>query len=74
MILVPEATQEQAFQLAEKLRQKIANNTFPSVEHITASFGVVEVSDETATDIVKRVDKALYEAKQLGRNQVFAAK
>lgn len=70
MVLVPETRQDQAFQLADKLRNLIANTSFPSVKHITASFGVVEIGDETATDTVKRVDSALYEAKRLGRNRV----
>ncbi|MGS2743529.1 sensor domain-containing diguanylate cyclase [Halomonas sp. LS-001] len=71
MVLVPETTQNQAFQLADKLRQLIAGTSFSSVGHITASFGVVEIGNETAIEIVKNVDRALYEAKRLGRNRVM---
>lgn len=70
MVLVPETTRDQAVQLAKKLRRLISDTSFTTVETITASFGVVEIGDETATDTVKRVDKALYEAKRSGRNRV----
>ncbi|MCA1772490.1 MAG: diguanylate cyclase [Halomonas sp.] len=70
MVLIPETTRDQALQLADKLRQLIADTPFPSVEHITASFGVVEIDNESAVDIIKRIDRALYEAKRSGRNRV----
>ncbi|RUR30392.1 diguanylate cyclase [Vreelandella andesensis] len=70
MVLAPETTRDQALQLADKLRQLIADTPFPSVGHMTASFGVVEIGDETAIETVKRIDRALYEAKRLGRNRV----
>jgi PleD family two-component response regulator len=42
-------------------------------EPITASFGVAELAaGEQGDGLLRRADKALYEAKQLGRNRVVA--
>ncbi|HEX9168524.1 MAG TPA: diguanylate cyclase [Roseiarcus sp.] len=43
------------------------------VGKVTASFGVARLSaDESATDLLRRVDQLLYEAKVQGRNRVLA--
>lgn len=70
MVLVPETTRDQAGQLAEKLRRLVSETPFSTVETISASFGVVEIGDATATETIKRVDNALYKAKRTGRNRV----
>ena len=57
--------------LAEQIRIKIQNNTFPCNRPITASFGIAEI--ETNMDektLIDKADKALYKAKNNGRNQV----
>jgi hemerythrin-like metal-binding protein len=60
-----------AIVLAEKLRQAIAAEAFPSVGAVTASFGAAEwLPDETREDWFRRVDQALYRAKNTGRNRV----
>ncbi|WP_202114698.1 sensor domain-containing diguanylate cyclase [Vreelandella zhuhanensis] len=73
MVLAPETALSQAVQLAEKLRQAIVGTDFPEAGPVTASFGVVEVGpDELATEVVKRADLALYQAKAKGRNREMA--
>lgn len=65
---------QQALVLAEKLRVETAQTIFLGIGKKTASFGVVQYqSPESAEGFLGRADKALYEAKASGRNQVKAA-
>jgi diguanylate cyclase (GGDEF)-like protein len=74
-IILPETDQDEASQLAERLRANI-ENTF--IEHesrtlkITASFGisVSRTTDQTLESMLTLADDALYIAKKKGRNQV----
>jgi diguanylate cyclase (GGDEF)-like protein len=57
--------------LSERLRQAIEFFTFDSVGKLTASFGVVQFKeDDTEPSILKRLDEALYRAKNSGGNRV----
>ena len=57
--------------ISEKIRKKIQENKHPIAGKITASFGITEYkSEDTAQSIFKRCDKALYLAKEKGRNIV----
>ena len=73
-VLVPGATAQEGEIIAERLRSTIANRTFNTPDdeiNITASFGVTGArKDDTIDTIFARVDKALYEAKKRGKNQV----
>ena len=61
-------------QAANKLSQKIENSPFSFKKEpvqITISFGISEFAKgETADEVFARADKALYAAKDNGRNQV----
>ncbi|MCP1317948.1 GGDEF domain-containing protein [Halomonas sp. 707B3] len=71
MILAPETSLDQAAQLAEKIRQRISSASFPGAEHVTVSLGVAEAThSDTPKSMLKRVDNALYQAKESGRDRV----
>ena len=74
VVLCPNTTLSTAALLAERLRNKIASESFPEVKHVTVSVGIAEcVSGETFEQWFKRADEALYRAKSGGRNQVQVA-
>ena len=71
ILLLPDTKLDGAINLAQKLRKKIEDTTFDIVKRVTCSFGVAQYHlEESAKDIVKRVDKSLYLAKNRGRNRV----
>lgn len=71
MVLMPHSNLEGASSAAEKLRLTLARESFDRVGSVTASFGVSEfVPQEDANALIKRVDDALYRAKESGRNRV----
>lgn len=71
IILAPETSLQQATKLAEKIRRGIASTTFQEAEHVTVSLGVAEATvNDTPKSMMKRVDNALYQAKESGRDQV----
>ncbi|MEM8726463.1 MAG: sensor domain-containing diguanylate cyclase [Pseudomonadota bacterium] len=73
--IVPGADQSFARIMAERLRQAIASGSSAGdVPAVTASVGFAELSrDDTALTLFARADKALYEAKDAGRNRVRIA-
>ncbi len=71
-ILLPETDLEGAKSVAESIRQKIESHQYSEVGHVTASLGVATLIDEN-TDLFAIADKALYQAKEAGRNRVVAA-
>jgi polar amino acid transport system substrate-binding protein len=71
IIICPECNIEGVSALMEIFRLKIANHDFKSIRNKTASFGLtLSKEGDTLDSIVKRGDKALYEAKDSGRNKV----
>ncbi len=71
MILAPQATLAAAQELAERLRKEIEAHDFSLSGKITVSLGVTTYRDQDGADsIIKRVDNALYRAKEKGRNRV----
>lgn len=74
LLVCPETTVEDARILAEALRRELQDTDFPIVGRITASFGLADYeADPGPAALVARADKALYRAKQSGRNQVIVA-
>lgn len=71
VILLPNDDIEKAGLLAERLRMKIEQATFEEIGTVTVSFGVVSYKKgDTPVTVMQRVDKALYAAKEGGRNRV----
>jgi two-component system cell cycle response regulator len=77
-LLTPEAPPESARLLAERVRSRIARHEFAhsgAAFRVTCSFGIASLGEDVATvrDLYEAADKALYRAKNAGRNGVFAA-
>lgn len=71
MIVCTETDCSRAKIIAEKLRIKIEEYTFEYIGKRTASFGVAEFDEDIDfKELYIRVDKALYSAKEKGRNRV----
>lgn len=71
LIIIANANKEGTINLAQKIRKSIEIHDFPVVKHKTASFGVtIYHKNEKINELIGRVDKALYKAKNSGRNQV----
>jgi diguanylate cyclase (GGDEF)-like protein/PAS domain S-box-containing protein len=74
VIVMPNVNIQEAAQAARRLCTNIANREFQTTKegiHISASFGVATVREgDTITTAFDRADKALFMAKENGRNQV----
>lgn len=70
-ILLPETRLSGAVSVAEKMRITISGHDFGVPGHKTCSFGVAGYSPKEETDnLIRNADKALYHAKNNGKNQV----
>ncbi len=77
VILLPMTELKGATELAERMREEVEQRTWENPSYgelkITISFGVAIFSApaiETADQLIARADKALYQAKNNGRNRV----
>ena len=73
LLLLPATNREGAIQVAEAVRHAIAAITLPGIDRpITASVGVAVLPDDAgdAVTLFRSADRALYAAKQNGRNRV----
>lgn len=77
-MILPEADVKEAVRIAEKLRKKIEEHKYPSKQgklKVTISLGVATYPDHAKEKdlLIKAADKALYKAKESGRNRVETA-
>lgn len=71
IILAVEATNEKIKPLSENIRNTIKNIKYDDVSEITASIGVTcSCQSDSLETMLKRVDDALYLAKNNGRNRI----
>nr|WP_248405959.1 GGDEF domain-containing protein [Butyrivibrio fibrisolvens] len=70
--IIDNINKEEAISIAETIRQKVETSDFSPVPKVTISLGVTVISDTETShkDIFKKVDDALYEAKESGRNKI----
>ncbi len=76
-VILNNSTMSQANEVAETLRQRLEmlrvklRDSDKMLDHITASFGVTRFNlGESIDSFIERADKALYQAKDNGRNRV----
>jgi len=77
VVLLIENDLDQAYQIADRFRQTIASRVFRTdVGNLTTtiSIGVASLTDKTEnlTQLIDQADRALYLAKEAGRNRIMA--
>jgi diguanylate cyclase (GGDEF)-like protein len=75
VLMLPDTTPEEALPVVDRLREGLARQpvSLPdgSVIHVTASFGIAPLNaEQSVEDSIDKADKAMYVAKQAGRNLV----
>ena len=70
-ILLPQTTFKEAQIIAERIRRKVEKTQFPN-RQVTVSIGLSTATTETKTadEFIETADKALYLAKEKGRNRI----
>jgi len=74
LIILPHCEPEQAQEIAQRICTMVASTPIPSVQSMTLSIGVaMGDAAQPQARVLRRADRALYLAKQKGRNQVVVA-
>jgi two-component system, cell cycle response regulator len=79
LLVFPSTDQKTAEEIGERLRKVVEEKPFITKSgvdiNITISLGLVSLKDETDhTDLIKKADQALYQAKNNGRNRLLVFK
>lgn len=73
VVILPDTLLEEAVDVAERIRLRFENNSDKDerMTGITVSIGVAQYrASESADHLIERADRALYQAKDLGKNRV----
>ncbi len=71
IVVLKDVSAEQAAMVLERLRGNVESHRFPQVGQVTVSIGYTMIDrQDLPTRIIEEADKALYYAKEHGRNQV----
>lgn len=70
-ILLPQTTLDEAEIIAERIRTNIETTQFPN-RQVTVSIGIacISLAINSVTDLIESADRALFEAKKKGKNNV----
>ncbi len=73
ILLLPQTSMQEAYEVAERLRKKLESTISPSGELITISSGIAssEESELQIAGLIEIADKRLYQAKNTGRNKTI---
>ncbi|MGE4385339.1 MAG: GGDEF domain-containing protein [Endomicrobiaceae bacterium] len=75
IVLLPMASQEQVTAIAENIRSTVQKTRFNENNFtfsVTISIGIAKYrNNTTSNDVISLADKALYDAKQTGRNKII---
>ena len=76
-VLIPVVSRQEAYSMAERIRRVVQDHVFPYEEdqpegNLTVSMGVASLPEDAqdGEELIERADRALYRAKQTGRNRV----
>jgi diguanylate cyclase (GGDEF)-like protein len=76
-IIIPEVNKQEAYSMAERIRQVIQDHEFPYEKdqpsgRLTVSGGVANLPQDAidGDELIDKADRALYRAKQTGRNRI----
>lgn len=73
-IIMPDTTMAQAATTMERIRAAIEDTFKKEPYKVTVSIGIAELTQDSSRDtLIESADKALYEAKENGKNQVVAS-
>lgn len=79
LVLLTTAEPQQARATAERIRQEVYDLKIPHMfnesvaTNVTVSIGIAPLTDRNIGDAIEKADKALYEAKHLGRNHILVS-
>lgn len=72
IVVLEGVSRESAFQALERFRLAVEAHSFPQGIHLTVSAGFAEIIFGTLpSEVIDRADRALYYAKNAGRNRVY---
>ncbi|MBL1266952.1 MAG: GGDEF domain-containing protein [Halomonas sp.] len=74
LIIMPGVSAEEAYQGMERVRKSVAQKSFTEYQlTVTLSSGIASYAEGSGSRLLDHADKAMYQAKQTGRNRVVIA-
>ncbi len=73
LIVLTNTNKDDAMKFSERLRKEVENMDFGLASQVTISGGVKTYENESAEEMIKLADGALYQAKEKGRNCIISA-